>query len=454
MSIRLCVNTQTPLVRFKAGFSELTERVSYRNGEVRLNELEQGTDYDYTPGGVTGMVQAALRRMMKTGMVSDARWISLGPGAPSQVVAGRMHLYNVSLDEKQLLQYADFKEGIWNEIHGLGKMAFQPAEYQAYAAYNWHCAQKMLDMLNEVDLFWVHDFQQLLVGSLIGPSAPVVFRWHIPFRLDQVSARLRTLILKNISSYDSIKVSTKRDLEGLIRAGYHGPVSTNYPYLDPGDWRPPSRGQISSARAKFGIAGDDKGLLVVARMDPVKCQDEAIRAVARISRQHPEAKLVLAGNGSFTSSTRGGLRHPKAGEWRDHLRALTTKLGFGRKVVFTGHVTHEELNALYSIAEAVVVPSRIEGFNLTPVEGWLHKKPCVVSSGAGVSELVHDGVNGYVFTPHPGRDFASTLSQLLTSGTQAEKMGENGAMTARLCSIEIAVKSLKETFEGALKAYR
>ncbi len=454
MKVRLCVNTQTPLVRFKASYSELRERLDYQSGVVKLEELEQGSDYEYTPGGVTGMVHAALRRMLKTGMVSDARWISLGPGAPSEVVADCMHLFNVSLDEKQLLLYANFKEGIWKEIHGFGKLAFKPAEYQAYAEYNWQCARRMLEMLRDVDLFWVHDFQQLLVGALIGPSAPVVFRWHIPFRLDEVSLRLRTLILKSIASFDSIIVSSKRDLEGLIRAGYSGPVSTIYPYLDPGDWRRPSRAEIGAVKAKFGVGGDDRVLLVVARMDPVKNQDVAIRAMARVARRHPEARLMLVGNGSFTSSQRGGLRHPKATIWREQLKGLAGALRLGEKVVFTGHVTHAELNALYGIAEAVLVPSRIEGFNLTPVEGWLHKKPCIVSNGAGSSELVQDGVNGYAFSSGREEEFSDKVSQLLESGDQARKMGENGAMTARLCSIDVAVTSLKETFEGALRAYK
>ncbi|MDG6900662.1 MAG: glycosyltransferase family 4 protein [Nitrososphaerota archaeon] len=454
MRIRLCVNTQTPLVRFKASYSELRERLNYQSGVVKLEELEQGSDYEYTPGGVAGMVHAALRRMLKTGLVSDASWISLGPGAPSEVVTGHIRLYNLSLEEKQLLLYANFKEGIWKEIHGLGKLAFNPAEYQAYAEYNWLCARRMLDMLHEVDLFWVHDFQQLLIGGLIGPSAPVVFRWHIPFRLDEVSLRLRTLILKSIASFDSIIVSSKRDLEGLIRAGYSGPVSAVYPYLDPAEWSAPSRSAISAVKARLGIGAGDRLLLVVGRMDPVKNQDVAIRAMARVAKRYPEARLLLVGNGSFTSSQRGGLRNPKAQLWGDHLRRIVHALRLGRRVIFAGHVNHVELNALYGIAEAVLVPSRIEGFNLTPVEGWLHKKPCIVSNGAGSSELVQDGVNGYAFSSGVEEEFSDKVSQLLESGDRAHKMGENGAMTARLCSIDAAVTSLKETFEGALRAYR
>ena len=72
----------------------------------------------------------------------------------------------------------------------------------------------MLSMLSDVDLFWIHDFQQLHVGNLIGPSAPAILRWHIPFKLAAVSDRLKLLVLKNIEGFDSIIVSTRRIFKG------------------------------------------------------------------------------------------------------------------------------------------------------------------------------------------------------------------------------------------------
>jgi glycosyltransferase involved in cell wall biosynthesis len=452
--LRICVNTQTPLVRFKTTYSELRERYGYSDDAIRLEELNQGVDYEFTPGGVTGMVHSALKRMTSTGLVrQDPRWISLGPGAPSEIRFDNIRLYNVSLSEDKLIDYANFKEGIWKEIHGLGTLTFKPLEYEAYVEYNWNCAKLMLDMLRDVDLFWIHDFQQLHIGSLLGPSAPAVFRWHIPFRLEGTSPKLRTFILKNIESFDSIVVSTKRDLEGLIRAGYRGQVHTIYPYLDPAEWTPPSPTMVDEVAAKFGMQKDDEVLLVVARMDPVKNQDTAIKALSLVLKKHPHAKLVLAGNGSFTGSAVGGLGHPKAAKWGSYLRTLVNTLKLQDRVVFTGHISHDDLNALYTVAEAVLVPSKIEGFNLTAVEGWLRKNPCIVSGGAGVSELVHDGVNGFRFVGGNEADLAKKMSLMLKSREATLKMGENGLMTSKMCSIDVGVAGIRESFESVLKLY-
>lgn len=450
---KLCINTQTPLVRFKVPFQEILEKYPQELESVKLSEFAEGIEYDYSPGGVTTMLRPAVRQMIDQQIIEKPVWVSLGPGSPERIDADIANLYNVWLDREQLSLYANFKEGIWNEIHGLGTLSFKAEEYEAYVGYNWLCSKLMLEMLKDIDLYWIHDFQQLHVGNLIGPSAPAILRWHIPFDLERVSDRLRTLVVKSIEGFDSIVVSTKRDLQGLIHAGYRGKAYAMYPYLDEKEWLQPTGSSTEQVRSKFLLKKEDLILLVVARMDPIKGQDVAIRALSLISKRYPNVKLVLAGNGSFTSSTKGGLGHPKSKNWRSTLEDVISELGMKDKVVFTGHVGHDELNALYTIAEIVVVPSKLEGFNLTAVEGWLHKKPCIVSQGAGVSELVHNEVNGYTFAALDHKDCAERLGVLLSSTEKSTKMGENGASMAKQCYVENAVETLKKMFEETSAEY-
>ncbi len=104
--------------------------------EVKLSDLEQGVDYEYTPGGVTAMLIPVVDRMFATGMIDQPSWVSLGPEAPRLVTMHKegIKLYNVSLEPQQLSRYANFKEEIWNEIHGLGTLAFDPEDYEAYVS--------------------------------------------------------------------------------------------------------------------------------------------------------------------------------------------------------------------------------------------------------------------------------------------------------------------------------
>ena len=451
--IRLCINTQTPLIRFKIPYEEISKSQRMHNGSARISEFREGVEYDFTPGGVTAMLRPIVKRMIDLQIIGKPNWVSLGPGSPERVDADIADLYNVWMEPTQLNRYANFKEGMWNEIHGLGRLSFNAAEYEAYAEYNWLCTKIMLKMLNDVDFYWIHDFQQLHVGNLIGPSAPTILRWHVPFNLERVSENLRTLVLKSIEGFDSIVVSTKKDLEGLIHAGYRGRAYSSYPYLDERIWLQASANSLDQLKSKFSLKSDDRLLLLVARMDPIKGQDDAILALATLSKKYPQAKLVLAGNGSFTGSSSGGLGHSKTSNWRRDLERLAEELKITDRVLFTGHVNHEELNSFYTLSEVVLVTSKTEGFNLTAVEGWLHGKPCVVSQGAGVSELIYNEINGYTFVPSDHHDLADRLEDLLRSPEKAAKMGENGTTMSKQCSVELAVERFREVFEEVSGKY-
>lgn len=454
MAISLCVNTQTPFIRFKLGFSDLLEKYEGMAQPIELSTLSEGEDYGYTPGGVTAMVYPLLKRLIRIGFISKANWVSLGPNAPPEVLMERIRLYNVDMTDEEIPLYTNFKERIYNEIHGIGTLNVVPAEYEAYVNYNWLCARRMMKLLKETKLYFIHDFQQLLTGIMLGPSAPAILRWHIPFRLQETSQSLRILVTKGVEGFDAVIVSTRRDLEGLIRAGYRGRAYQLYPYVDPKKWNEPTRSQVQERREKYGLKEDDNVLLVVGRMDRIKSQDLAIKAVAELQRKSPNLKLVLVGNGSFTGSGRGGLAHPKVQSWKSFLKKLASELKVGSRVVMTGHVNDDVLRSLYSLCNVVLVTSRIEGFNLTAIEGWLYKKPVVVSIGAGCAELVIDEANGLTFDPRDETALPEKLSQILSRPEKALKMGETGFETAGQCFVDRADSRLQEIFNECVTLYQ
>lgn len=72
-------------------------------------------------------------------------------------------------------------------------------------------------------------------------------------------------------------------------------------------------------------------------------------------------------------------------------------------------VTPAEVNALYQSADALIVPSRWEGFAMVPLEGMAMGLPVIASDCTSLPELVTHGVTGYVF---PAGDHQA-LTQLL-----------------------------------------
>ncbi|MEM0174052.1 MAG: glycosyltransferase family 4 protein, partial [Sulfolobaceae archaeon] len=193
---------------------------------------------------------------------------------------------------------------------------------------------------------------------------------------------------------------------------------------------------------KFGIKSQDVVILVVGRMDPIKSQDVVIKAVKNL-----DVKLLIVGNGSFTSKTLG---HDKSSVWLRKLYNLSKELGIENKVVFTGYVEHETLQALYQRSNVVILPSKVEGFGLTICEAWTYGKPVVVSDGAGVSELVIEGGNGYTFKRGDHKDLEEKIKLAIKYGEKFEGLAKE---TVKKCSIDYASKELYNVLEEAKKEY-
>ncbi|HZW56316.1 MAG TPA: glycosyltransferase [Nitrososphaerales archaeon] len=412
-----------------------------------------GEDYQYAPGGVTAMVFPLLKKMHEQNIIYDPVWVSLGSNAPEEVIVDHIRLFHVQLGEGDALRYANFKESIWNEIHGTGKFQINPEEYESFIRYNWLSAQVMLKLLRDTDLYFVHDFQQLLTGGLIGPSAPALLQWHIPFRLESVSPRLKAFVLKSIEGFDSMIVSTRRDMEGLIHAGYRGRAFQIYPYVDRDQWVPPTDEDRRQLNEVASLRPDETLLLIVGRMDSIKAQDVAIKALSHLAKNRQDLKLLLIGNGSFSGSSKGGLALPKSTIWKNYLQNLVRELKLEKKVILAGYQPVGVIRAAYERAAVTLVPSRAEGFGLTTIESWLYKTPVIVSTGAGSSELVIDDVNGYTFPPSDDSALADRIRQIVDAKEAGAKMGEKGFDSASICEIGRNIQALKRVFEDTILAY-
>jgi glycosyltransferase involved in cell wall biosynthesis len=66
-------------------------------------------------------------------------------------------------------------------------------------------------------------------------------------------------------------------------------------------------------------------------------------------------------------------------------------------VKYHGWVEANELDEFYANAEAVVVPSRWEGFGLVVIEAFRNGTPVITSDRGALPELINDGVTGFAF---------------------------------------------------------
>jgi glycosyltransferase involved in cell wall biosynthesis len=435
--------SQTPLIIFR-------KRTGYQYYKVDdeptdLSALKEGIDYYFSPGGVTRMLFPLLKRLLQEGVVDAVNWISLNPAAPMSVVHGDLVLNHVRLEEAKMKGYGSAKERIWRAVHGVAKEKkmdfFWEDDYIDYTYLNRRFSELAigLDRSVDFDLFYVHDFQLLPQGTMLPPGKPKVFRWHIPFDEDDLPYEWRTTFLRFLSSYDTIVLSSKRYSDSLRRLGYTGEAVYVYPYLDIKHYDSPEKGTVDLFCSLFNLSNDDRVILVVGRMDPIKGQDVVIKAFKKVIREEPKAKLLIVGDGSFTSAQTGvGL--PKSERWTQHLKDMVKKAQLEDRVIFSGHIEDQMLKAAYTRSDVCVLSSIKEGFGLVVIEAWIYGKPVLVSSSAGVADLIRDGVNGILFDPYDHEALAKKLVLILKDRGLADRLGREGQATATLCSLDEGIK--------------
>ncbi|WP_440710944.1 glycosyltransferase [Herbiconiux sp. YIM B11900] len=101
------------------------------------------------------------------------------------------------------------------------------------------------------------------------------------------------------------------------------------------------------------------------------------------------------------------------GDQLKNLQAMANQLGIGDRTTFTGYVTEEELRRAYTRSTVFAMPSIAELQSIATMEAMASGLPVVAANAMALPHLVHDGQNGYLFTPGDAKDLAAKLETVL-----------------------------------------
>jgi glycosyltransferase involved in cell wall biosynthesis len=167
--------------------------------------------------------------------------------------------------------------------------------------------------------------------------------------------------------------------------------------LDPACCRTIHLGLPAPADAAAGEPPGEPLVLFIGANFQRKGLPALLRALARVRRTLPAARLLVVGD------------HPT----RPAMEALAADLGLAEAVRFTGFVPHETVPDLYRRARVLALPSEVEGFGLTLLEAMQRGVPVVGSRVGGSAELVRDGAGGWLVAPGDVDALAARLEALL-----------------------------------------
>lgn len=144
--------------------------------------------------------------------------------------------------------------------------------------------------------------------------------------------------------------------------------------------------------------------------------DLAIDAFAGVLGRHPDARLVLAGDGP---------EHAALGRQID-------ALSLGHAVALPGVLSEESIAHAYAHAWVTLLPSRhSESFGLVALEAMQAGCAVLASRAGGIPEVVLDGVTGRLVTPDSTAELAQALDEMLADPQRTLAMGEAARARAR-----------------------
>jgi glycosyltransferase involved in cell wall biosynthesis len=125
---------------------------------------------------------------------------------------------------------------------------------------------------------------------------------------------------------------------------------------------------------------------------------DIIRAAAALSKDHPRARFIIAGD--------RGSAYPG-------LRQLAKDLGVADRIDFPGVISKQEKIRLMQACRVYLQPSRFEGFGLAMLEAMSCGAPVVASRVGAVPEVLGDA--GFLVAPDDPAAVASAVGSLLES---------------------------------------
>jgi glycosyltransferase involved in cell wall biosynthesis len=165
------------------------------------------------------------------------------------------------------------------------------------------------------------------------------------------------------------------------------------------------------SRLEHGIQNNDLVLLLIGNDWATKGIHTIFEAMALLQRT--AVRLLIVGS---------DVREPYA--------AAAAKLGLLDRCIWQpagGNVLD-----YYAAVDVYVSPSKEDSFGLPVLEAMACGLPVITSVAAGVSELVHDGVDGFVLRdPEDARTLADLLKRLGEDSSLRATIGEAAALAAR-----------------------
>ena len=156
-------------------------------------------------------------------------------------------------------------------------------------------------------------------------------------------------------------------------------------------------------------------------------------AFARCHRDLPHDLVITGGGGHVVVE--------------DRAEDVLARHGLGDRVKVLGLIPQEDLVPLYTAADALVFPSRYEGFGLPPLEAMACGCPVICSRATSLPEVVGDAA--LIFDPTDPEELAARLRAVASRADLRAQLGAGGLARAAGFGYDKSARVLLDLLEQA-----
>jgi len=183
-------------------------------------------------------------------------------------------------------------------------------------------------------------------------------------------------------------------------------------------------------RERYGIAPERQVLLFVGRVAHEKNIGLLVEMIHRLRQTHPDALLVITGEGPALTP----------------LRAHCARLGLDEHVRFLGYLDrHHELHDCYRAADLFVFASHTETQGLVLLEAMALGTPVVAIADMGTKDILGPQ-RGCRIAPHDAAGFASVVAEVLADPSLRQQLAQEARAYARTWSADVMGQRLADLY--------
>ncbi|MFQ5641938.1 MAG: glycosyltransferase family 4 protein [bacterium] len=176
-------------------------------------------------------------------------------------------------------------------------------------------------------------------------------------------------------------------------------------FIEAGHYSAPTKQNV---KADFGITNGEILIGTACRLEPRKGLDYLLRAAKELTRKYSNIRFLIAGDGFK----------------KDELLLEVEKLNLADSVRFLGF--RDDIHNFLSVLDIFTLTSLWEGLPRVLVQAAAVGKPIVTFDIEGATEIVKNGVNGFVVPVKNVSELVDKISYLIENPEQANYMGESG----------------------------